>query len=194
MDTQVSSGRQTQEVHPVLLSHIETFQPAAVLVPLYWRPTGLSLILTKRLFSLRTHPGQISFPGGKQDETDVSLAATALREAEEEIGIPATHATIIGELTPILTVSGYQVHPQIGLITKPFAIQPQTTEVAEVFELPLYYLLNPAHHTFEYIERKGMRVRVRVITYGSHYIWGATASMLHELASRLLAAKSLGDL
>lgn len=171
--------------HP-LLRHIEHFRPAAVLLLLHWRPQGVDIILTKRQYHLKHHPGQISLPGGRQDPQDRDLAATALREAHEEIGLPSEQVRMLGGLPALLTVSGYEVTPLVGWLDQPFRATPNPGEVAQVFHLPLLYLLNPDHaHRFR-IERRSGAVEMLAIPYQAHFIWGASASMLNSFRQRLL--------
>ena len=114
-----------------------------MLVPLVNRPSGLQVLLTQRTAHLTDHAGQISFPGGRAEETDASLAATALRETEEEVGLPASAVTVLGSLPHYETVTGYRVTPVVGWVEPPFALKPDPFEVADVFEVPLDFLLDP---------------------------------------------------
>jgi 8-oxo-dGTP pyrophosphatase MutT (NUDIX family) len=152
--------------------------PAAVLVPLVNRPVGLHVLLTQRSAALPDHPGQISFPGGRVESADASLAAAALREASEEVGLPASRVAILGHLPEYETVTGYRVTPVIGWVEPPFALQPDPVEVADVFEVPLQFLLEPANQQ-RHFRMVGTRRRdYWAIPYGERYIWGATAAML----------------
>ena len=118
-------------------------RPAAVLVPLVQRDEGLHVILTRRTDHLSDHAGQISFPGGRQEDHDNTLEETALRETEEEIGLARVHIELVGRLDDYYTVTGYQVTPVVGVITPPFDLAPDAHEVAEVFEVPLEFILEP---------------------------------------------------
>ena len=159
---------------------------AAVLLPVRWRPRGLSIVLTKRPYFLRHHPGQISLPGGGAEAEDRSAWETATREAKEEIGLLPGLGQPIGELSPLPTVSGYQVTPLVGWIEAPFRPEPNQQEVAAVFELPLPYLLNPDYLTRFRLQRHGLSVDLPAIAYREHFIWGATAHILCEFRARLL--------
>ena len=151
---------------------------AAVLVPLVNRPAGLQVLLTQRSAALPDHPGQISFPGGRVETSDSSLAATALREATEEVGLPSTQVSILGHLPEYETVTGYRVTPVIGWVEPPFTLIPDPIEVADVFEVPLAFLLDPANQQ-RHFRMVGTRRRdYWAIPYGERYIWGATAAML----------------
>ena len=151
---------------------------AAVLVPLVNRPQGLHVLLTQRSADLPDHPGQISFPGGRVEPDDESLAAAALREAAEEIGLPPEQVSVLGQLAEYETVTGYRVTPIVGWIEPPLALNPDPVEVADIFEVPLEFLLDPANQQRHY-RMQGMRRRdYWAIPYGERYIWGATAAML----------------
>lgn len=154
---------------------------AAVLIPLMLQPRGLSILLTQRTDHLHDHAGQISFPGGRLDEEDASPNAAALRESEEEIGLERHNVEIIGHLPQYLTVSGYSVTPVVGLV-KPQAEYPlDTFEVADIFEVPLDFLMNPANHQIRVWETaQGLR-RFYAMPYENRFIWGATAGMLRNL-------------
>ena len=151
---------------------------AAVLVPLVNRSAGLQVLLTQRSAALPDHPGQISFPGGRVETGDASLAATALREASEEVGLPSSRVSILGHLPEYETVTGYRVTPVIGWVEPPFAVTPDPVEVADVFEVPLAFLLDPAHQQRHFRMIGTRRRDYWAIPYGERYIWGATAAML----------------
>lgn len=158
---------------------------AAVLVPLVDRPQGLQVLLTQRTDHLAHHAGQVSFPGGRLEEDDDGPIACALREAEEETGLPPSCVDVLGFLDDYVTVTNFRVVPVVGLVTPPFALEPDPFEVAEVFEVPLSFLLDPANH--KRVERviDGRPRPYYAMPYGRHYIWGATAGMLINL-SRVL--------
>ena len=160
--------------------------PAAVLVPLVVREDGLNVMLTKRAEHLKNHAGQISFPGGRVDETDRDARHTALRETEEEVGLHARHIDIIGELDEYIVGTGYLVNPIIGVIEPPFELTPQEDEVAEIFEAPLDFLIMPDNFEPYAREYKGVTRHHFAITWQEHFIWGATAGMLRNLSQRLL--------
>lgn len=152
--------------------------PAAVLVPLINRPDGLTVLLTQRSDTLPDHPGQISFPGGRLDPGDASAEAAALREAQEEVGLAPQRVTVLGQLAIYETVSGYSVTPVVGWVEPPFDVAPDLVEVAEVFEVPLSYLLEPAHLQRHFRMLGTIRRDYFAIPYADRYIWGATAAML----------------
>ena len=163
-------------------------RPAAVLVPLVKRTNGLHVILTRRTDHLSDHAGQISFPGGRQEEFDATIEETALRETEEEIGLNRGHIELIGRIDDYYTVTGYQVTPVIGLVTPPFDLVPDDHEVAEVFEVPLEFILNPGNQKLQTVTFEGTRRRYFAIPYREYYIWGATAGMLVNFSEVLRAS------
>lgn len=157
--------------------------PASVLVPLVAHSDHMSLLLTKRTAHLHDHAGQISFPGGREDPEDQDAIATALRETEEEIGLSRAHIEVIGTLPLYLTGTGFQVTPVVALVHPPFDLQPDSFEVAEIFEVPLDYLMHGANHerrSAEFPNRPGRRT-FYAMPYERHFIWGATAGMLRNL-------------
>ena len=162
-------------------SPIDTLTPAAVLVPLVARAGGFNVLLTRRADQLRDHAGQISFPGGRIDPGDRTPEDAALREAEEEIGLPRSRVELIGRLGRYATGTGYLVYPVVGMIEKPVRLTPQPTEVAEIFEVPLAFFLDPANHRPHVFEHRGRSYRLVAMPYGDYFIWGATAQMLRGL-------------
>ncbi len=158
--------------------------PAAVLVGIVQRnePT---LIFTERTAHLPRHAGQISFPGGRAQEGDVSLIQTALRETQEETGITADFVSVAGFLEPHTVGSGYAILPVVGVLHEGFEIKPDSNEVADVFEVPLAFLLDPANVRRESREFKGYTRSFYAIRYERRYIWGATAAMLVNFFERL---------
>lgn len=159
--------------------------PAAVLVGVVPRSSGATVLLTRRTEQLRHHAGQVSFPGGRIESEDVSPVAAALREAREEVGLDAGQVEVLGYLDPLATITGFCVQPVLALVRPWFVAQPDPAEVAEVFEVPLALLLDPAR--LEKIELQfGGRVRhVFQYRYAQQRIWGATASILFNLRQRL---------
>jgi 8-oxo-dGTP pyrophosphatase MutT (NUDIX family) len=160
-------------------------RPAAVLVPIWLRPEGAGLILTRRSSHLKHHPGQIAFPGGKVDSTDAGPQAAALREAHEEIGLDPSRVELIGTLPVHETVTGFAVTPFVGLIRGPFDPQPEAGEVEEVFTVPLAHVLTPARFWVERRRWMGVWRRYYAVPHGPYYIWGATARILRGFAERV---------
>ena len=157
---------------------------AAVLVPLYVEHGELHAVFTKRREDLRRHPGEISFPGGRREDADADLVATALREAEEEIGLPTEAVEVVGALQPTPTIaSGYAVYPFVGLIDagRSWTLSPR--EVAEVLELPLSALA--AGYGRRRLLRRGVPIRTDTYVVGDNLIWGATARILSDLFDRI---------
>jgi 8-oxo-dGTP pyrophosphatase MutT (NUDIX family) len=161
--------------------------PAAVLVPIVNRPAGLQLLLTQRSADLADHPGQISFPGGRLDPGDADHASAALRETTEEIGLPSSRVDVLGQLSPYETVTGYRVLPIVGWIEPPFELVPDPLEVADVFEVPLDFLLDKANHQRHHRMLGEIRRDYWAIPWLHRYIWGATAAMLLILERTLSA-------
>src|SRR5437763_3963043 len=159
---------------------------AAVLVPIYLHGGELHLVFTKRRDDMRRHPGEISFPGGRREEHERDLRATALREAEEEIGLPASAVTIIGALQPTPTIAtGYAVYPFVGVIESTRDWVPSAGEVAEVLELPVPALVEG--YGRRRLLRRGLPIRTDTYVVGDDLIWGATARILADLLERLAA-------
>ena len=160
---------------------------AAILLPLVMQPNGLNVLLTQRTEHLHDHAGQISFPGGRKDHADESIITTALRESEEEIGLSSDHIDVIGTMPEYLTVSGYRVTPVVALVEPPRAYRPDPFEVADVFEVPLPFLMNPANHEIRVWHSDEGSRRFYAIPYADRFIWGATAGMLRNLYHLLKA-------
>ncbi|WP_372603829.1 CoA pyrophosphatase [Actibacterium sp.] len=160
-------------------------RPAAVLVGISLYHDTPRVLLTKRSSRLKHHPGQIAFPGGKKDDSDRDLVETALREAEEEVGLPADRVEIIGSLPTHETVTGFTVTPVFGLISDAFPLRPERGEVDEVFTVPLSHVLNPDQFVIQSRHWRGLRRHYYTVPYGPYYIWGATARILRALAGRM---------
>ena len=160
--------------------------PAAVLVLIIIRNDGLQVLLTKRNENLKHHAGQISFPGGRVDDSDRNVQHTALRETEEEVGLKPALIKIIGELDQYIVGTGYLVSPIIGVIEPPFELVKQEDEVAEIFEAPLDFLISPENFKRYSRNFNGKTHYHFAITWENHFIWGATAGMLRNLSHRLL--------
>ncbi|HYF23860.1 MAG TPA: CoA pyrophosphatase [Caulobacteraceae bacterium] len=163
---------------------------AAVLVPLVEREAGLSVILTRRTDTLSKHAGQIAFPGGRLDPGEGPVEA-ALREAHEEIGLDPAFVEPIGLSTRYETVTGYVVTPVVGFVSPGFTLHANPAEVAEVFETPFAFLMDPANHQRRFYETEaGARRYFYAVPYEERFIWGATAGMLRALWDRLYADKA----
>jgi len=160
-------------------------RPAGVLVPFIEHADGLDVILTKRASGLKHHPGQIAFPGGKQDDGDADVTAAALREAHEEVGLPPSHVEILGTLPTHETVTGFTVTPVLGRVHKTFDPLPEPGEVDEIFRVPLSHVGDPARFSVQSRRWLGQRRYYYAVPFGPYYIWGATARILRGLAERM---------
>ena len=156
--------------------------PAGVLIAI--RRSHGQVILTKRSAHLKHHPGQIAFPGGKQDPGDATPEAAALREACEEIGLPPQDADVIGQMSPHQTVTNYNVHPVVALVPDDFEPVPEAGEVSEIFDVPLAHLMDVNNYRTESRYWQGHRRFYYTVPYGPYYIWGATARILRALADQ----------
>jgi 8-oxo-dGTP pyrophosphatase MutT (NUDIX family) len=161
-------------------------KPAAVLMPLILHNEPC-VLLTQRTDHLARHAGQVAFPGGRAEPGDISLVETALRETHEETGIEPAFVTVAGFLDAYETGTGYAVLPVVGILSEGYALMPQQHEVAEIFEVPLGFLLDPASRKRETREFQGRRRSFYSFTFDGHYIWGATAAMLINFAERMSA-------
>lgn len=163
---------------------LKSLRPAAVLVPVMRRRSGLTMLLTRRAEHLRSHKGQISFPGGRRDESDVSIAGNALREAREEVGLRPRHVEVIGYLDDYPTVTRYLVTPVVGIVGGSPKLMADASEVAEIFEVPLEFVLDLANYERKFFSRGGFNVPFFELNYEGYRIWGATAGMLWNLAQK----------
>ena len=163
-------------------------QAAAVLVGVIPRAEGASVLLTRRNEALRHHGGQVSFPGGRVEPGDATPLAAALREAAEEVGLQAAQARALGYLDPLITITGFRVQPALVLLAPDFVATPDPSEVAEVFEVPLDWLLDPAQLERITLHFGGRTRHVFQYRYQPQRIWGATASILFNLRERLAPA------
>ena len=155
--------------------------PAAVLLGLVMHEGEASILLTQRTAHLNDHAGQISFPGGRREDDDPTIRHTALRETHEEIGLAHSHIEVLGQLPDYFTGTGYQITPVVGLVTPPFELTPDAFEVADVFEVPLAFLMDPANHQRRTVTVAGGVTRTFYsMPWGSRFIWGATAAMLRN--------------
>lgn len=165
-----------------LISH--NVRPAAVLVPIICRPEP-TLLLTRRADTLRKHAGQVAFPGGKTDASDASATFTALREAQEEVAIPPAAVTVLGQMAPLDSSTGFQVTPIVGLIAPDVQFHANEDEVADVFEMPLHEALTLSRYYPLDIHRAGHAHRVYLSWYQSQFVWGLTAAIIRRLAQQV---------
>lgn len=179
--------RGDHDLNPGMLKPTELVQ-AAVLVPIVERTDGLTILLTQRTDHLTAHAGQISFPGGRVEDVDASHEAAALRETEEEVGLRSEHIEIVGRLDLYVTRTGFEVTPVVGIVTPPFSLNPDPFEVADVFEVPLSFIVDPANHQKHARLHNGIQRQFYVLPYENRYIWGATAGMLVNLSEVLRKA------
>jgi 8-oxo-dGTP pyrophosphatase MutT (NUDIX family) len=179
-----SARRGDHDLNPDMLP-TRTLVPAAVLVGLVERREGISILFTKRTPHLTDHAGQIAFPGGRVEATDADAAAAALREAEEEVGLPCQQVEMIGRLDTYVTRTGFEVTPCVGFVAPPALYKPDPFEVAEVFEVPLRFFLDPQSRKLETRMFQGKQRFFYAYPWGDYYIWGATAGMLSNLVEVL---------
>ena len=160
-------------------------RPAAVLVPLIAHESGWAVLLTQRTAHLSAHAGQISFPGGRIEADDADPVAAALRETEEEVGLPRQHVSVVGRLDTYVTGTGFEITPIVGIVAPRHTLAIDPYEVAEAFEVPLSYILDPRNHNRTERESAGRTRVFFVLPYEGRNIWGATAGMLVNLAEIL---------
>lgn len=162
-------------------------KPAGVLIPIIKKPEQLSVLLTKRAAHLKHHPGQISFPGGRQETTDVDAVDAALRETKEEIGIAADKIRVIGTLPMFRTISGYEMVPVVAMVEDNVPLKLDSNEVEEAFEVPLAHLLDRNNHFVHWVNRSNGSYPVYFIPANNTYVWGATAAILRNLSRHIFA-------
>ena len=170
-----------KDLHVISLKEGSRVTDAAVLVPLVHRGSGLNILFTKRTAHLDDHAGQISFPGGRVEALDATREETALRETEEEIGLPREAVTLLGRLPNYEIPSGFRITPVVGWIESPFDLALDAFEVESVFEAPLAHFLNPSNYQRREYHFRGRHRHYMAIPYEGRYIWGATAGMLYAL-------------
>lgn len=180
--------RGDHDLNPGMAKPTELVQ-AAVLVPIVERREGFTVLLTQRTDHLNAHAGQISFPGGRLEATDAGLEAAALRETEEEVGLRRDRIEVVGQLDLYVTRTGFEVTPVVGIVTPPFSLTPDPFEVADVFEVPLSFIIDPANHLKQSRLHNGIQRQFYVLPYDNRYIWGATAGMLVNLSEVLRKAR-----
>jgi 8-oxo-dGTP pyrophosphatase MutT (NUDIX family) len=177
--------RGDHDLNPGMTPPSVELRPAAVLVPLVDRPDGMSVLLTQRTAHLSAHAGQIAFPGGRVEPGDQDAVATALRETEEEIGLPRAHVSLVGRLDTYVTGTGFEITPIVGIVAAPFLLTIDPFEVADVFEVPLSFVLDRRNHRRTERDFEQRRRVFFAIPYQGRNIWGATAGMLVNLAEVL---------
>ena len=161
------------------------FLEASVLIPILTFKKDLEILLTKRSNSLKNHPGQIAFPGGKKDQIDSSPIETALRETQEEVGLNPKNVEIIASLPSHKTATGFVIRPYLGLINQPFSETLRQGEVDEIFTVPYEYILNENNFSIQTRKWNGSQRSYYVVPYGPYYVWGATARILLNLSRAL---------
>jgi len=176
------------DLHLIALKEGVRVTDAAVLVPLVDRVGAVKVLFTQRTAHLADHAGQISFPGGRVEMDDAGREDTALRETEEEIGLPRARIALIGRLPDYEIPSGFRIAPVVGWVEPPFDLRPDPFEVAEIFEAPLEYFLDPGNYQRRQYQFRGRHRHYMAIPYEGRYIWGATAGMLYSLY-RMLAER-----
>lgn len=177
--------RGDHDLNPDFYDPARALTPAAVLVPIVEHPGGLSVLLTLRTDHLHDHAGQVSFPGGRIDPGDADAEAAALREAQEEVGLDPAGVRLLGRIDTYVTRTGFEVTPVVGLIAPPLSLSLDAFEVAEAFEVPLAFFLDPGNRQRHSRVYQGVERHYFAYPFGSHFIWGATAGMLSNLAEVL---------
>lgn len=183
-------ARSDYDLNPEMRSDApEDLTSAAVLIPLVLRAEGVTMLLTQRTDHLRDHAGQVSFPGGRVEAHDESAVATALRETEEEVGLSPSHIEIVGELDLYDTRTGFRITPVVGLVEPGFTLTLDEFEVAEAFEVPLSFVLDPANHQKRSLVWRGTERHFYLLPYAERDIWGATAGMIVNLYHCLVGSR-----
>ena len=191
LSTATTAKRGDYDLNPAWRDSVaadRALRPAAVLVPIIERAAGLRVLFTRRADHLPAHPGQVSFPGGRADAGDADAVATALRETEEEVGLSRDFVAIAGVLDPYETGTGFSIMPIVGFVREGFELKADASEVAEIFEVPLRFLMDPTNHERHMRVWQGRERHFYAMTFDGHYIWGATAGMLINLYERLHGA------
>ncbi|WP_136484904.1 CoA pyrophosphatase [Vibrio sp. H11] len=178
-------GYHAESMHRVAHLRERSLRKASVLIGFVERPQGLSVVLTKRAEHLKHHPGQISFPGGKYEDGDGTLYQTAMREAQEEIGIEQHQIDILGQLPELVTVSQFAVTPVVAFIASDYQTRIDCNEVEEVFEVPADFLLDQRRLFSDTFQIKNAAHRVFAIPYKHHFIWGVTAQIIQSLQKHI---------
>jgi len=173
------------DLHRVAIQPGVRVTEAAVLVPLVNRHDGIQVLLTQRTGHLRDHGGQVSFPGGRVEPGDADREATALRETQEETGLAADRVHLLGRLPGYEIPSGFRITPIVGWVEPPFDVVPDPFEVADIFEVPLAYFMDPANYQRRQFHFRGRHRHYLAIPWDGRYIWGATAGMLHSLSRQI---------
>lgn len=182
------AGRSDYDLNPEMTSWLDpdlAYRDAAVLVPLVMRSHGLQVLLIKRTDGPDAHAGQISFPGGKVETHDPGPVEAALRETHEEVGLLDRYVEVLGFLDAYRTGTGFKIAPVVGLVEEGFSLVPAPDEVADIFEVPLAFLMDPANHRTDSRVWKGKRRYFYAMPYEDRYIWGATAGILRNMFERL---------
>ncbi len=187
------SKRGDSDLNPDMAPMRDKLTPAAVLVPIVLRQARPTVLLTQRTPHLLDHAGQISFPGGKIDPGDRDAVDAALRETHEEVGIAPDRVEVVGNLDPYITRTGFSVTPVVGLVRPPIAPKPDPFEVAEIFEVPLAFLLDRSNHERHSRPFEGRTRYFYAMPYEGYFIWGATAGMLVNLADVLAPGGETAD-
>ena len=184
----VRVGDHTLNPDQLLLADVANARPAAVLIPLIAREDGTTVLLTQRSSSLRSHSGQIAFPGGRIDGPDETPVQAALREAQEEIGLDPSRVEPFGRLDAYLSGSGFRIVPIVAQVHPPFSLSINDAEVADAFEVPFDFLMDEANHQRQSRDWKGTQRHFYAMPWKERYIWGVTAGILRNLYERLVAA------